>query len=502
MGQDQKNQDIYSILVETGKVDRAEIHKNLMAVLAKANLLTSVNISLLEPQGQLLIYNSIRGGKVEGDLKGKVMDILGRVTGIKYTFLHGASSQGITGVRKIGDPAADERIRGLEAQLEQVQKKAEEQMQFAQQIMDGERINADMNNVAACLVTRDNRLASFRGINQNYSAARMALGEGVSDNTLMGLLGSSGVPFKETEEYKKMVPELEDARRVLEMAMKNRFVETRKPAAFVAKAERVIKEAEEREAKTEGIRAAVKGKHVTYAVYVDGSETERTVSLMMPIEEKEQGALATELVAHAQARMKIMATKELIELREGYVKGLKTFTLVPKGEDVERVYGALVQDIFNSQRLYTFGAAGLRVDIETISSTSGQDISAVEATSQRKTERVTTPLYDGSERALRDTLMEKLPNLPVNIFDDHRGKTRLFNYAAMNVLADTGQSLTQIGVRRGIQSLVQGYDPNSPASQVACSVAIRGLEKEGLVVKEGVGKNATYRLAEKLRRRG
>ncbi len=489
---DQKYENIYALGIEVlNPDDRERIHKAIVDLIANGQNKYDLNVCLPKEKDNILVYSQRKGEQLAPEARGNILAFLRQRFPHKFTTksFHGASAQEIPEVRGT-TTTSDKTLSDLETKLKAAEKDVKEYMEMADDAINDKISRGDVHTAAACLVSRDNQLAKLRDLDQKYTAARSAMGDTIRDSDLVYLLKSSRIPVKETPEYKETAPRLKQVKELLEgiKGMKGLNLVSRQ----LNELEKKFKEAEAREAETATLRTSVKGHSIKYVVYIDNSGQNKTVNLMMPIDEKEKGTLADELINHIAARFDLLSKKEMIEQNTEYKRGLTTFSLTTKDKDVERVYKALLQDVFDSQQHYVFGAAGLRIDLETISSTSNVEIGTISYEG-----KAAESMYDGSERVMRENLRKILPGLPGDVFTNNRGTTKLASLATMLILADSGTPLMPVEVRRALSQYLPEYDPDTKANEVAQPNLMKKLAELGFLERIGSGRTAPYAIAQK-----
>lgn len=494
MGQDQKNQNICTLLIEVKPgEDRGQFYKELVEALAGGPNIFDVNVSLLQTPDQILVASSRRPGQLPPEVRGRVQEILKKRFAGRCTVqnLHGASSQGLTGVRKIPDPALERRIGVLEEQLT----KAKEDIGVYEGLQGEIK---SMGAVAAYLVTRRDQPNRLEEMDRRYSEARRKKDGSISDGSLIELLKSTGVPFRSTDEYKTMTEKLERAKKLLKEG--DEFVYKKRAEKFIKEAERTIAEADEKEKQTGDLRAAVAGKEIKYMAYIDDTQPGQTVHLVMPVKENMQGELSRELIGHVSSRVELLAGREVIDHQSGYNQGLKAFSLTPKSGTAEKIRDQLIREVVGSQGHYVFGAAGLRIDIESLTSTAGMKIELDEKPYRPTHGGKRTYADDGTSRAMFDTLRQKLPGLPNDAFNGSRGQTRLCYIATLKLLAESDKPLRPVELRKALPRYVDGYKSEKPSNKTNYPTLVRNLLEQGLLEKVGEGRFAPVKIVDTLRK--
>ncbi len=209
--------------------------------------------------------------------------------------------------------------------------------------------------------------------------------------------------FEKTEFYAQNSKLIEKAREAIVRAENDPFVNVERAKNLLAEVEAKKTEHDNKKQNTEKIRAALDGKRVLYQVISEEDGENYKISVVMPIQYQEDmknhSALELDLIAHVHDQWNTLRSDTPIKgfKREGRLGVVAYNYFIPRTgmspEKIRAVEDKIVNALFNSQRDYAFGAFGLRVDLEKITSTAGQ--------------RLEGEVYSSEPRAVADDAPKK-----------------------------------------------------------------------------------------------
>jgi len=511
MPKDTKHQNTYSLLVRTNKGAAEGLHHDLVKALAGGPNMLDICVSYFPDGTGLKIFSSAAGGQLPRQAIGNVKKILTERFRDKYISIHyepGKNSLGLKGIKEIRDPHAEKRVGALETQIAKMQRDLEDAEAIVEEYASGAKIPYSPDIIGACLVAVDDQPKRFEDIEEAYSVAREMLGN-ASDIDLVRCLSQSDL--ESDQEYQEILLGLEQAQEAIERAKGNRFLDASNAKEYVRKNKGVVDKREQMANRTRHLRGVVAGKSLIYSVYIDRRDN-GSVCLMTPFAAKNdsQGILERELREYMGEAVTLVGRRNGMQISSSERRGFLTYLLrqtnsLENGQ-LERVRDELVDQLFTTQRSYPFGAAGLRIDIETIASTAGRKFSQPGECPKTRVE-VKHPISivdDQTLGTLIDSLRESvLPGLPDDPFSNMRRSMRKKLCAVgLDIYGRSDVPLELVEARRKVPDYILDWDPDKKANEVTFSAAMNRLRNLGFLEKVGKGLRDPWRVPNILREQG
>jgi len=392
---------------------------------------------------------------------------------------------------------------------------------------------------------RYNRHKNLTNISNSYedALAKLKLRANQDRNKeIMERVRKKNVPFFESQEYLMKREIYEKAQEALQRAEEEgpEFVNVEAAKKMIFQRDKEKQRYEEDAASIDGLRGALEGKRVEHLLITEQDDNNYMINLVMFIKDRnsstEFSPLERDLISHVNNEWSGLLNRGEIphhpdqdSLKKSSRQGFVQYTfLIPKegvsAKQVRHVVQRLEDSIYESQKDYPFGALGLTVDLQVVSSTRGMPIESEKglvkmaskeevqarqeqamAREEPEVERVeevtpaeTADVSQDDYVARIKAQYQSFPYSKIRIMEGSRASE--IKNALLVGLAEAEKPLLISELREVMQPMIPDFDLSVRDNQTRVTQEIHRLMRDGYVEKipdPDVVRRATYRIPEK-----